>query len=77
MISALSPQKVTKGKQPSPSRKGKERVEKSVPKSKNPDARTCKFCITMGSGTGMVVKFQDDNETAGVLFPDKDVRLCD
>ena len=44
-----------------------------------------KFCMTMGSGSyrgwldsfnlRWVVKFQDDNETAEVLFQDKDVRL--
>ena len=75
---------------PRKSQKGKEHVAKSVPKSKNPDA--CKnveelyddgkwyrgWLDSFKFETGRwVVKFQDDNETAEVLFPDKDVRLCD
>ena len=77
-----------KGNSPPPkkSRKGKERA----PKSKNPDARKNVEVLyddgkwyrgwldSFNFKTGRwVVKFDDDNETAEVLFPVKDVRLCD
>ena len=53
---------------------------KSVPKSKNPDEVLYddeKWYRGWLDSFNLrwVVKFQDDNETAEVLFPDKDVRL--
>jgi len=72
------------------SRNGKERVTKSSPKPKNPDVRKNvevlyddgkwywgwldSFNFQIGK---WIVKFYDDSENAEVLFPDRDVGLCD
>ena len=70
---------------PPPEREKSVYIAKSVPKSKNPDARkNVEVLYDDGKwyrgwldsfNLRWVVKFQDDNETAEVLFPDKDVRL--
>ena len=70
---------------PPPEREKSVYIAKSVPKSKNPDVRkNVEVLYDDGKwyrgwldsfNLRWVVKFQDDNETAEVLFPDKDVRL--
>ena len=70
------------------SRKGKERVTKSPPKSKNPDGHKNVevlyddgkwYCGCLDSFNFQIgiIKFYDDSDTAKALLPDKDVRLCD
>jgi len=72
------------------SQKGKKLVTKSSPKPKNPGGRKNGEVLyddgkwyrgwldSFNFETGKwIVKFYDDSETAEVLFPDKDVRLCD
>ena len=70
---------------PPPEREKSVYIAKSVPKSKNPDTRkNVEVLYDDGKwyrgwldsfNLRWVVKFQHDNETAEVLFPDKDVRL--